>query len=33
MAVSSPGCALNETPVSAGSSAPGYWKLTFSNST
>ena len=33
IAVTSPGCAVNDTPVSAGSSAPGYWKVTFWNST
>ena len=33
IAVTSPGCAVNDTPVSAGSSAPGYWNVTFRNST
>ena len=33
IAVTSPGCAVNDTPDSAGSSAPGYWNVTFSNST
>ncbi len=33
MAVTSPGSAVNDTPVSAGSSAPGYWNVTSWNST
>jgi hypothetical protein len=33
IAVTSPGFAVNETPVSAASCAPGYWNVTFWNST